>query len=275
MNYVPRREWDTVAPTNATPWKIDRLDGGGIHWFAIPNGPNDHSQCDDTLRGVRAAHKNGEFNDIAYNHAVCQHGYVYELRGFDHQSGANGYSDVNRSYYSVVCMLGVGDSVLEFTPAMQQALREIIAEWQRRGAGTAVLWHGFWTGSTCPGDTVRAWVKAGLWKLPEPTPDPKEPDMDAILEWLDDFISWRLVDMGDPAKRPANVPAVIPPIAWEFTALCKKISDHLGMAAGEEEWIRFRLVGGERPQVPTLIPKPWWDDAQKVHQIATAYAEKA
>jgi hypothetical protein len=232
--------------------------------------------CDDILRGVRSAHVNGEFNDIAYNHAVCQHGYTYELRGFDHQSGANGYTDVNRAYYSIATMLGQGDAPAEFTPAMQRELRELIAEWQRRGAGTAVTYHGFWTGSTCPGATVREWVKAGLWKLPKPTPepDPKEPDMD-MLEWLDDFITWRLVHQGDPAKRPANVPAEIPQIAWEFTTLCKKISDHLGMAVGEEEWIKWRLTGGERPQVPTTIPQPWWNDAEKVHQIANIYAERA
>jgi hypothetical protein len=269
MNYVPRSEWTTVPATNATPWNISKLDGGGVHWFGIPDGPNDHAKCPSILRGVLSAHKNGEFNDIAYNHAVCSHGFVYELRGFNHQSGANGFSDVNRRYYSVVCMMGQGDPASEFTPAMQVALREIIAEWQRRGAGRAVVDHGFWTGSTCPGPTIRAWVKAGLWKVQE-----DEKVDNSVLEWLDDWMVWRLVQNADPAKRPANVPPSVPQAAWDILASCQKISNTLGMGTGEEEWIAWRLTGGERPQVPTVIPQPWWDDASKVHKIATAYVEK-
>lgn len=267
--YVKRSEWDTVAPTNATAWNPDRLLGGGIHWFGIPDGPNDHSRCDDILRGVRASHSNGEFNDIAYNHAVCQHGFIYELRGFGYQTGANGYAEVNRQFYSIVCILGKNDPPGEFTPAMQAALRDAIGMWQGRGAGRVVTYHGYWTGSECPGAVVRTWIKAGLWKQQE-----DEKVDNSVLLWLDDWLRWRLVQNADPAKRPANVPEDIPQAAWDIAKMCQAISTYLGMSEGEEQWIKWRLTGGARPQVPTAIPDPWWDDAKRVHQIATDYAEK-
>ena len=122
-----------------------------MHWFGSPRANADHSKCDDLLRSVQRAHQAGEFSDIAYNHGVCIHGSVYELRGFGVQTGANGTSASNRDYSAVVAMLGTGDKPND---KVFDGLSFLIRAWRAKGAGFQVRTHGSITGSrlSWPGD---------------------------------------------------------------------------------------------------------------------------
>jgi hypothetical protein len=284
--YVPRKGWTPVAATNAVRWDPDGLLGGAIHWFGVPDGPTDHSRCDDILRGVLASHKGGEFNDIAYNHAACRHGYAYELRGYNYQTGANGTTEGNRHFYAIVYLMGVGNPAASFTAEGKAALKYLIKQWQAKGAGTVVRPHRYFTGSSCPGPTILPWVNAGLWKEGGgggSTPTPPS-NVSMIPDWLDEWLYWVFVHGRDPAKRPAVVPdfgtltQAQRDDAWEVATAVHRVITHAGAPESVLDWVRWRLVDNsdpaKRPQVPEVIPTPWWDDATKIHSIAEAYAAK-
>lgn len=264
--YVTRSQWGASPPESPlTPWNPASLFGVGVHWFGIPDGSADHTLCDNIMRGVQNGHQAGEFVDIAYNHCVCTHGYVFEARGWDYRTGANGYADVNKKFAAVCVMLGRNNLPSMFTPAAQAATKWVIGEWRRRGAGLTVQRHGYWTGSECPGPTVGAWVDLKGYEIGD------EPVTDIIPDWLDDWLYWRLVQDADPAKRPASVPVTIPQEAWDFATMAHRLATHFGMSEGEEQWISWKRAGSDpstRPQVPTTIPQRWWDDLAFVNSEA-------
>lgn len=174
-----------------------------VHWFGSPKAAATHAGCDDLLRGVQRTHMGpGGLGvaeggaDIAYNHAVCPHGAVYELRGFGVQTGANGTTVGNSVHAAVVYMAGEGDP---FTDVGKAGLNFLIAEWRRRGAGIQVYPHNFWTGSECPGTAIRAWLVAGR-------PNPLEEDN--VPPWFKAWFEWRLFD-GRNETRPDSAPALI------------------------------------------------------------------
>jgi hypothetical protein len=155
MKIVKRSEWGARQPENVTlrrAWK-----GVVVHWFGSPRGSKKHAGCPALLRSVQRSHQAGEFSDIAYNMAVCPHGTVYELRGLRVQTGANGTTQTNREYGSVVVMIGKGD---RFTDEAKVALRLTLAHMRNQpNVGSQVRCHGEITGSECPGAEITRWVK--------------------------------------------------------------------------------------------------------------------
>ncbi len=268
MVIVSRSTWGARPAESFTSWDPERLLGVTVHWFGSPNGTSDHGKCDDLLRSVQAGHMAGEFNDIAYNHLVCPHGTVYEGRGFFRQTGANGYGEVNRTYAAVCVMVGKDNPASWFTPAVQRALREILAAWFAKGTGRTVKRHGFWTGSECPGPTIGPWVDSGKWKI-EGGVTPVATDQ--IADWLDEWLYWKFVQGGDPTRRPASAPEVIPDEAWAFAAAMQRVLTHHGASESFLDWADWKLDGspeGSRPNVPAAVPARWWDVFKRVQKIA-------
>jgi hypothetical protein len=211
--------------------------------------------CPTTPNGTWLARRHGAIYFTGNSHAVCPHGSAYELRGFGVQTGANGFGAANRSHASIVYMAGTGDT---FTEEAKQTLAEVIREWQKQGAGLDVKPHGFFTGSSCPGPDVLAWLPQKLWALEEK----QVPAKDETPDWLMDFVQWRLVDDADPAKRPEGLPRRIPSSAWETASRVHKIVNLMGPQDPFLDWAEWRDRGGRkstRPHsLPTEIPKPWW-----------------
>jgi len=180
MRIITRFDWGARAPENVTLSDPKTLKGVVVHWFGIPGAAKSHAGCPALLRSVQNSHMDGEFSDIAYSHATCPHGAVYELRGFGRQTGANGNRTANRDYAAVVYMAGRGDVPTE---AGYQALRWIIREWRRKGAGRMVIPHGKITGSECPGPELSLWVARGGFEYPATPPDdPKR--LAALRAWI-------------------------------------------------------------------------------------------
>lgn len=168
LTMTGRAGWGARPPKSRTPWDVSKLDGICQHWFGSPKAATSHAGCDDLLRGVQNAHMApgglgvpAGGSDIAYNIAVCPHGTVYELRGWDTQTGANGSSDANRRFLAVVYMAGTGNTL---TVKGKAALKKVYEEAFRRGVGVKAVGHGSLTGSECPGPSVRAWLASGQWK---------------------------------------------------------------------------------------------------------------
>lgn len=167
MEILPRSAWGALPAKGCTSQDPANLDGVVVHWFGSPRAAATHAGCDDLLRGVQKTHMapgglgtpNGAL-DIAYSHAVCPHGSIYELRGFNCRTGANGNADVNARYGAVVYMAGTGDPL---TPVGEEAMGWIVRKWVRKTKGE-VRTHGSITGSECPGPILTLWVKEKGWQ---------------------------------------------------------------------------------------------------------------
>jgi hypothetical protein len=151
MNLVTRAQWG-ARPRKGNPTPL-RPTGATAHWEGPHMGTFPHASCPAKVRGIQAFHMDARgWSDIAYNAVVCPHGYVFEGRGRGVRSAANG-TNVGNDADGAVCYLGgEGDP---FTPegaaAMADALHWLSPGGQRHA-------HRDWKPTTCPGDTIAAWV---------------------------------------------------------------------------------------------------------------------
>lgn len=110
MTYYPRSAWTSVAKGGTI------LKGSGrtmthiyIHYpgQGAAIGRASLASTRARLEGYRRLHKNVRgWADIAYNVAVDQDGNIWELRGIDRQSGANGGTRSNRSGQAILVLVG-------------------------------------------------------------------------------------------------------------------------------------------------------------------------
>lgn len=162
MAYITREEWGARPPSggrnsiNATPL------GTSIHW----NGPGcasairKHSQCAGFVRGIQDFHMDVRgWSDIAYTDFTCPHGDIFEGRGRNVGTAANGTTWGNQNYYAVYLMWGEGDG----TPpdAMLDAAADAVAMHRTWGAGDDVTTHRALYATRCPGDEIAGMVEAG------------------------------------------------------------------------------------------------------------------
>ncbi|HSK16003.1 MAG TPA: glucosaminidase domain-containing protein [Gaiellaceae bacterium] len=264
MKIVSRKKWGAAPPKGKTSRPPNTLDGVAVHWFGSPKAARSHDGCEALLRSVQASHlantKEG-YVDIAYSHAVCPHGFAYELRGFGVQAGANGTTAANRSHAAIVYMAGDGD---RFTEEAKPVLAELIRLWQSKGAGLDVKPHGFFVGTTCPGPDIRKWIDQRGWKKKEKKDAQAQqlkPTKDDVHPWLTSFLEWRLVEGGAPKRKPKGIPAKVPESAWQTVTELQRLVNFLGPQDPFLDWCEWRLAGSkksERPRsLPAKIPKPW------------------
>ncbi|MYY08834.1 N-acetylmuramoyl-L-alanine amidase [Streptomyces sp. SID4919] len=173
-----RRAAYGLPPTSPAA-RITRTRGVKIHYLGTPYDSRPHNQCSAYVRSIRAAHlahPTEDYVDIAYNAAVCEHGYVYEGRGPGRRTGANGSAALNSAHYAVLALLGKAGLTVP-PPAMLGGLRDAI-EWLRDEgkAGDEIRGHRDGHATLCPGPELYAWVKKGAPRpKPPTTPKPKPP----------------------------------------------------------------------------------------------------
>ncbi|KAF2182134.1 N-acetylmuramoyl-L-alanine amidase-like protein [Zopfia rhizophila CBS 207.26] len=162
MYFVSRKEWNAITPKQSyTP--MTNAKGVKVHYLGPFFGGRDHAHCDEQMRSVQQEHlndRNNDWFDIAYNLAVCQHGYVYEGRGKGHRSGANGDQKLNTEHYAVVGFLGK-DGVHEPSKEMITGIQDAIAYLRRAGAGNEIKGHRDGFATECPGEELYKLIKDG------------------------------------------------------------------------------------------------------------------
>jgi hypothetical protein len=113
------------------------------------------------LEEQRVVHTRGRgWSDLAFQAAMDAEGRVFDCRGIEYRSGANGNATVNQQYGAVAWLIGVGD---EPTAAMVGAFRD----WRRRywlahyPTATSVVGHRDLYPTSCPGDPAYALIRSG------------------------------------------------------------------------------------------------------------------
>lgn len=158
---ITRSQWGARSPQGSYNTLSPSPKGSTIHWEGPTMGTQDHSKCDDTMRGIQNYHMDTQgWSDIAYNLCVCQHGYVYEGRGKGKGSAANGTSQANHDWYAICALVGQGDPQ---SAALDDGLADATATARSWGAGSAVNGHRDHISTECPGDTLYSKVKAGRY----------------------------------------------------------------------------------------------------------------
>lgn len=180
MKLVTRAQWgarDYRLPNGATLYSGQRR-GVKLHYLGTAYSDRAHDRCDDYVRQIQAQHMDGNgWSDIGYSFVVCTHGYVYEGRGLRRRNSANGNTTLNNQDYAVLLLVG-SSGLTQPTDAQLHGARDAIDYCRREGpAGTWLGGHRDGYATSCPGDAVYAWAKAGA-----PRPAPQEEDDMAITD---------------------------------------------------------------------------------------------
>jgi hypothetical protein len=158
---ISRSQWG-ARPAQGSMNSIDPTPiGTAVHWEGPQMGTQDHSLCDDTMRGIQNYHMDTKgWADIAYSLCVCQHGYVYEGRGKGKGSAANGTTQGNYDYYAVCALVGENDPQ---PTVLDDGIANAVATCKSWGAGSKVVGHRDLIGTECPGDSIYSKVKSGRY----------------------------------------------------------------------------------------------------------------
>ncbi|WP_236241174.1 peptidoglycan recognition family protein [Streptomyces sp. CC228A] len=186
MDFVSRSDLG-LPPTSPAAY-LASTRGVKVHYLGTAYTSRAHDGCAAYVRQVRSAHLANtaeNYVDVAYNLLVCEHGAVFEGRGAHRRCGANGSAELNRAHYAVCALLG-SSGLTEPPDAMLRGLRDAIDYLRREGdAGDEVLGHRDGHPTSCPGEPLHAWVRAGAPRPADPTPAPAPPpDPDPVEEDL-------------------------------------------------------------------------------------------
>jgi hypothetical protein len=167
MDLVTRKEWGARTAKQRTPLVPGLLRGIAIHYTAMnADEQADHANCPRRVRGIQSYHMdtNG-WSDIAYSFVVCKHGSVFEGRGWGVRTAAQGTNAGNDGYHAA-CFLGDDTKGRDdVTEQGRRAFTQVVRKGQRLyPKARFVLPHSDFHSTACPGDELRAWVKAEPWK---------------------------------------------------------------------------------------------------------------
>lgn len=183
----------------------DAVIGVALHWPGTTQVIGDSYEGSvRRLEGYRVYHttpinEGGRgYTDIAYQVAVDQGGRVWDLRGFEHRSAANGNTTVNMHYGAILVMVGPGE---QLTQACKNALRDVYHDrWLiRYPKATVIVEHGDIRPepTDCPGLAVSRFIDSGYMKT---DPNPPQPP---ITESDTDMVLYVIDTPGDESGEPA------------------------------------------------------------------------
>ena len=131
---------DLGWPVSAAPLQA-ATKGVKIHYTGSPITYESHSECVSHVNNIRSHHLNHpteNYSDIAYNFLVCQHGYIFEGRGYGRRTGANGNQELNKAHYAVCGLIGSATNIKP-SGLMVEAFKEAIRGLRVHGAGKEII----------------------------------------------------------------------------------------------------------------------------------------
>ena len=110
MELLKRKDWGAKQPKSSFS-KLSDIKGLVVHWSAYPTALSKTEELTQ-IKQIQDLHQNDRgWNDIAYNFCVGDSGTIYEARGFENRSAAQGGNtrdeiNYNNRHYVAVCWLG-------------------------------------------------------------------------------------------------------------------------------------------------------------------------
>jgi hypothetical protein len=146
------------------------------------------------VRDIERSHEYGNgWGDIAYNFLPCPHGYIFEGRGLNVRSSANGNAARNLARYAVCYLGGASD---KFTDDGEQAIRDAVSLLHDRGgARLDVNGHRDGWSTACPGDDIYRWLNRVDWTNLE------DDDMPTVEEIVDGLMKATVDNEGTTVKK--------------------------------------------------------------------------
>ncbi|MEW2463154.1 hypothetical protein AB0872_20920 [Microbacterium sp. NPDC047426] len=224
MQLVSRSQWGARAyrmPNGATLYSGDRRRGVKLHYLGTAYSDRPHDKCDDYVRQIQAQHMDGNgWSDIGYSFVVCTHGSVYEGRGLRRRNSANGNTTLNDQDYAVLLMVG-SSGLVKPTDAQLNGARDAIEYCRKEGpAGTWLGGHRDGYATSCPGDAIYAWVKAGA---PRPTAAQEDDPMAGMTKQDIYDAVWKT----DQVAAPDTAPDRKTNVNWQPQSYIKDIGNRV------------------------------------------------
>lgn len=193
-----RAAWGARAPEGKVELDRQKVKEVAVHYSAAetPLG-EDHQKCAGRVRAIQKYHMDTrDYSDIAYNFLVCQHGGVFEGRGWDVKSGAT----YGANHYTIaVCYLGADKAGRrDTTDAAYRAIHSVIVEAKKRYPIEAVQPHSAYKATSCPGDEIRAWISKG-YPYPHAAGNPPQKPYATIIRRFDGNLLYSAKDIDDLA----------------------------------------------------------------------------
>lgn len=173
MNWISRS--DLGWPASAAPVQVNNPRGIKIHYEGTYVPVVDHGKCAGRWTAIRKAHlanKAEGYSDVAYNLAVCRHGFVLEGRGAGRRTGANGNQSLNAEHYAILVMIGSEGDVnptSEAVAAIKEAIQYLRTH--EKPAGREIKGHRDGYATSCPGGPLYDLVGHGQLE-PDAKPSP-------------------------------------------------------------------------------------------------------
>ncbi|MBE1531356.1 peptidoglycan recognition protein family protein [Actinomadura algeriensis] len=160
MDVISRKEWGARAPRSRSTTSWSRRSEFVVHYSEGPTS--------QTPRQIQNFHMDGNgWSDIGYNFLVDTAGRIYEGRGWlvigAHATGHN-TSGIG------VCFIGRDGDATDAARASIRALYDEACD--RAGRTLARRGHRDVGSTSCPGDELYAWVRAGMPAGPVRPPAP-------------------------------------------------------------------------------------------------------
>lgn len=190
MDIISRAGWGARAPRSRSTVSWGTRTEFIVHYSEGPTT--------QTVRSIQDFHMGPDrgWADVGYNFLVDVKGRIYEGRGW---LTVGAHAPDHNSIGIGVCMIGRdGDA----TPAALRSIRWLYDEAVRRkGGGLKKLGHRDVYSTSCPGDQLYKWVRAGM-----PAPGSEDDDMpltEADKKIIAEAV-WRRDEIPAPDGNPKN-----------------------------------------------------------------------
>lgn len=175
VEVLPRSAWTTHARPASRLVHISSPRGFAVHWPGTTLDRIDASSKSaiaHRIEGYRQYHVDGHgWTDIAYGAVVDQAGRIWDARGLDYRSAANGDQAVNRTHGAVLLLVGKSEAP---SSAMIDAVRWLRTHLWLPGFphASAVVGHRDLWSTDCPGPHVYPLVTSGAFTEAPSVPAP-------------------------------------------------------------------------------------------------------
>lgn len=167
--------YGTKGPTTSTPYEMSRVQlmtkrrisprpaaNNQRSAFSITREMHDGTVwCPQTPNGTWLARRNGKVYFTGNSFLACPHGWVYEGRGWNRRSAANGTNAGNSWGHAVMCLIG-GDE--QPSKSILDAVTELCGAHDGRYGRVDLRPHSSFKSTACPGDPLRRFAASGDWR---------------------------------------------------------------------------------------------------------------